>query len=129
MLNCLTINKELEAFTYISSHDMQEPLRKIQTYSRIIEIDKNLMSENGLKYFKIIDKEAMRMQTLIKNLLTFSHLNTTERKFELCDLNKVAEEILVELKLQIKKRSRNCLEEFAYFESYCISVSDSYCII
>ncbi|MBP6657478.1 MAG: PAS domain S-box protein [Bacteroidia bacterium] len=101
----LTINKELEAFTYISSHDMQEPLRKIQTYSkRIIEIDKNLMSENGLKYFKIIDKEAMRMQTLIKNLLTFSHLNTTERKFELCDLNKVAEEILVELKLQIKEK-------------------------
>ncbi len=101
----LTINKELEAFTYISSHDMQEPLRKIQTYSkRILEIDENLLSENGKKYFHIIDKEAMRMQTLIKNLLTFSHLNTTERKFEICDLKKVAEEILGELKLQINEK-------------------------
>ena len=101
----LLINKELEAFTYISSHDMQEPLRKIQTYSkRIMEIEKEKLSENGMKYFLIIEKEALRMQTLIKNLLTFSHLNTTDRKFELCDLNTLAKEILEEQKLVIKEK-------------------------
>lgn len=101
----VVINKELEAFTYISSHDMQEPLRKIQTYSkRIIETEKAGLSANGIKYFNIIDKEALRMQTLIKNLLTFSHLNTTDRKFDNCDLNKIAEEVLNELKLQVNEK-------------------------
>lgn len=98
-------NKELESFTYISSHDMQEPLRKIQTYAkRILEIDNEKLSVSGGKYFAIIEKEAMRMRTLIKNLLSFSHLNTSERKFEPCNLNLIINDILAEMKNEISEK-------------------------
>lgn len=98
-------NKGLESFTYISSHDMQEPLRKIQTYAkRIMEIDNEKLSVSGGKYFAIIEKEAMRMRTLIKNLLSFSHLNTSERKFEPCNLNLIINDILTEMKNEISEK-------------------------
>lgn len=88
--NLVKMNKELEAFAYVSSHDLQEPLRKIRTLSgRIIDVEGENLSEKGHFYFDLMQDAAGRMQTLISDLLSFSKLNNVERKFETADLNKL----------------------------------------
>ena len=98
-------NKELLAFTYISSHDLQEPLRKIQTFVSIIasKEDKNL-TENGKHNFQRIQSAAGRMQLLIDDLLAFSRIATTELKFEKTELGKIIEEVKAELKDTISEK-------------------------
>ena len=98
-------NKELLAFTYISSHDLQEPLRKIQTFVSIISSkeDKNL-TENGKYNFQRIQLAARRMQSLIIDLLAFSRIATTELKFEKTELGIILEEVKAELKDTISEK-------------------------
>jgi len=99
-------NNELEAFTYISSHHLQEPLRKIQVFSdRIVNDEHQNLSEKGEYYFERIEYAASHMQNLINDLLTYSRTSVTERKFENIHLNTIivkAQENLKE-KLLIKK--------------------------
>ena len=97
-------NKDL-AFTYISSHDLQEPLRKIQTFVTIIlENENENLSENGKYNFQRMQLAAGRMQQLIDDLLAFSRINTTERKFEKTDLSIIIEEVKTELKDTIQEK-------------------------
>jgi two-component system CheB/CheR fusion protein len=99
------MNKELESFAYVTSHDLQEPLRKIQIFaSRILEKDNERLSDDGKNYFRIVRDSANRMQTLIDDLLTFSGLTTAERKFEINDLNDIIEKIKIELKETIEDK-------------------------
>ncbi len=101
----LNINKELEAFTYVSSHDLQEPLRKLQTFTGLIlEKENDNLSNKGKTYFHLMQQAAERMQRLIKDLLAFSRLSTAERKFETIDLNSVIEEVKEELKEAIDEK-------------------------
>jgi light-regulated signal transduction histidine kinase (bacteriophytochrome) len=98
-------NKELLAFTYISSHDLQEPLRKIQTFVTIIlENEKDNLSENGKYNFQRMQLAAKRMQQLIDDLLAFSRINTTDHKFEKTELNIIVEEVKTELKDTIQEK-------------------------
>jgi light-regulated signal transduction histidine kinase (bacteriophytochrome) len=99
-------NKELLAFTYISSHDLQEPLRKIQTFVTIIlENENENLSENGKYNFQRMQLAASRMQQLIEDLLAFSRINTTELKFEQTDLNLIIADIKLELKDTIQEKN------------------------
>jgi len=92
------MNKELQSFAYISSHDLQEPLRKIQTFaSRIIEKDKDTLSENGKYLFKRMQLSAERMQLLIDDLLAYSRTHHLEGDFEKTDLNIIIEQVKHEL--------------------------------
>lgn len=90
-------NQELSSFAYISSHDLQEPLRKIQTFtSRIAETEAALSAVNR-QYFSRIQAAAGRMQTLIKDLLAYSRTNSAEHEYTLTDLNQMLREIRHEL--------------------------------
>lgn len=93
------LNRELQSFAYISSHDLQEPLRKIQTFSsRIMEKEEQNLSDHGKDSFRRMQGAAKRMQTLIQDLLTYSRATTTEKIFETTDLQKIIEEVKDELK-------------------------------
>jgi len=99
------MNKELESFAYISSHDLQEPLRKIQTFAtRIAEKELEHLSENGRDYFERMQLAAARMQTLIEDLLAYSRTNTSERKYQHTNLNKIVEEVKAELKEELQQK-------------------------
>jgi two-component system, chemotaxis family, CheB/CheR fusion protein len=99
-------NKELEAFTYISSHDLQEPLRKIQAFAgRLLHKENQNLTEKGQNYFRIIQKSAERMQTLIRDLLTFSQINKAEREFETIQLNELVEDVKIEYIESIKEKN------------------------
>ena len=101
----ITANKELLAFTYISSHDLQEPLRKIQTFVTIIlENENENLSEKGKYNFKRMQLAASRMQQLIDDLLAFSRINTTEHIFEKTDLHIIIEEVKNELRDTINEK-------------------------
>ncbi len=92
-------NKELLAFTYISSHDLQEPLRKIQTFVTILlENENDNLSENGKYNFERMKLAASRMQLLIDDLLAFSRVATTELTFEKTELNFIIDEVKAELR-------------------------------
>jgi len=100
------INKELQAFAYISSHDLQEPLRKIQTLaSRIIEKENKNLSESGKDYFMRMQASAKRMQILIEDLLAYSRTTRAERKFENTDLNRIVEEVREDLREELEQKS------------------------
>ncbi len=99
------MNKELQTFAYISSHDLQEPLRKIQTFStQIIERESKNLSDSGKDKLRRVENAANRMQTLIDDLLAYSRTSTRERKFEKADLNLIVEEVKEDLKEELQQK-------------------------
>lgn len=79
-------NKELEQFAYVSSHDLQEPLRKIKNYTELLESQySQKFDEPGKNYIEIITRAVSRMQNLIDDLLEYSRLTT--RNISIADLN------------------------------------------
>jgi signal transduction histidine kinase len=90
----------------VSSHDLQEPLRKIQTFVTIILANENEnLSENGKYNFERMQLAAGRMQQLIDDLLAFSRINTTELKFEKTDLRIIIDEVKAELRDTIQEKN------------------------
>ena len=99
------INEELSSFAYISSHDLQEPLRKIQTFSdRIMEMEYQNLSERGKDYFQRMQRGASRMQKLIRDILTYSRTTTSEKKLEYTDLNDLLAQSKGELEVMITEK-------------------------
>ena len=102
-------NKELSAFNYAASHDLQEPLRKIQTFiSRLEEKEALKFSDSGHQYLERIKSASTRMRLLIDDLLQFSRTNKPEKEFVIADLNELFEnakqdvvEIILDKKAQI----------------------------
>jgi light-regulated signal transduction histidine kinase (bacteriophytochrome) len=95
--------RELSSFTDITSHDMQEPLRKIELFISLIE-EREIenLSPNGMKYFDKIKESTNRMRQLFFSILNFSLTDRTRNAIEEVDLNEVLEETFESLKVYIK---------------------------
>jgi PAS domain S-box-containing protein len=97
-LELLRSNTELDSFTYIASHDLQEPLRKIKTFTnRIIDTTDKELSENTNEYFKRILSASDRMQNLISALLDYSRTNTTKIVLEKTPLKNIINQVTSDL--------------------------------
>ena len=115
-------NQELASFNHVASHDLQEPLRKIQTFiSRVSDADKAVLSDSAKDYITKIEVSAKRMRVLIDDLLLFSRTNTTKKEFLKSDLNELFEnakseltEIIDEKKAIIHKSKLPKLEVIPY---------------
>lgn len=96
-------NQDLEQFAYVASHDLQEPLRKIQTFSQLLE-QKLDNKEVAKKYIEKVISSAARMTDLIKAVLNYSKLANEKGEFEPVDLNEVVENIKCDLELNINEK-------------------------
>jgi signal transduction histidine kinase len=91
-------NAELEQFASIASHDLQEPLRKVQTFAEQLRVrEHDQLSENGRDYLERMSSAARRMQDLIDDLLRFSRVTTNTRPFVTVDLTTTAHEVTADL--------------------------------
>ena len=98
-------NEELASFNFIASHDLQEPLRKIQIYSsRILEAGVSELSPTLQEYFGRMNMESKRMQKLIEDFLLFSQPAKPSQPREKIDLRAVIEEIKSELVTRIEDK-------------------------
>jgi two-component system CheB/CheR fusion protein len=92
-------NKDLTTLTYISTHDLQEPLRKIQVFASCILNEKEQkLSARAKEYFNRMQQTSMRMQLLLKDLTTYSRVKDSNPVFERADLNGIVKKAKNELK-------------------------------
>ena len=96
-------NKELEQFAYIASHDLQEPLRMISSYLKLLERRyKDKLDSDANEFIDFAVDGAKRMQQLINDLLLYSRVGTRGKAFETTESEKVLNEALSNLKLMIE---------------------------
>lgn len=94
-------NQELQDFAYVSSHDLQEPLRKIQAFGNLLETEYADSLGEGAEYLTRMQNAASRMSTLIQDLLAFSRVSTTPNTRKNVDLNLVVGEVVGDLEMRI----------------------------
>ncbi|MFA9189582.1 ATP-binding protein [Flavobacterium sp. FBOR7N2.3] len=95
-------NEELQNINWISTHDLQEPLRKIQIISSMVLFkEKDNMSENMIVSLHKMNKSAMRMQNLLADILKYTKVKNSAKAFELIDMNQIVKEVILDIKESI----------------------------
>ena len=97
-------NAELRDFASVASHDLQEPLRKIQAFADRLRLKcADALQEQGLDYLERMQNAAGRMQTLIQDLLTLSYVTSRAQPFAQVDLGQVIQGVLSDLEVRIEQ--------------------------
>lgn len=97
-------NRELEQFAYVASHDLQEPLRMVANYTQLLaQRYRGKLDAQADKYIHYAADGALRMQTLIQDLLTFSRAGRQSTELENTDCNVVVEQALKNLQAAIRE--------------------------
>lgn len=97
-------NEELERFAYICSHDMQEPVRMMNSYAQLLANDNAAqLDEKGKKYLSLITSNAARMQKMIRDILAFARVGREEVKTEQLDCNRIVDEALADFQAVIEE--------------------------
>lgn len=99
-------NGELEAFSYSTSHDLRAPLRHLSGYAELLQRNCGArLDEKGIHYIRTIIESAQRMGNLIDHLLAFSRLGRAQMKLTEVNLEKVAQEAISELQIEMDGRT------------------------
>lgn len=105
-------NKELEQFTYAASHDMQEPLRKVETFSSMLmKLHNDQLDDKGKSLVTKISSSVHRMKSIIDDLLNYSHQTAEAQVFTPVNLNKIAEEVEDDLELVISEKKATIVKD------------------
>lgn len=98
-------NRDLDRFAFMASHDLQEPLRKIRTFSDLLFVKyQEMLDTSAINYLSRIQSAAVRMQTLISDILAFSRINNEKDTFVNYNLNLIFQEVLDELDATIQDK-------------------------
>ncbi|GAA4401181.1 hypothetical protein GCM10023187_15070 [Nibrella viscosa] len=98
-------NKELESFAFMASHDLQEPLRKIQAFGEMLQTQfAEHLPPDGANLIQRMQSAAGRMQVLVRELLTYSRLNRGDQPLEAVTLNQVVTDVLNDLETIIREK-------------------------
>lgn len=104
-------NHDLQQFASIASHDLQEPLRKIQVFSNLLKEHNSNLSERSQLYLEKIIDSSTRMRTLIIDILTFSKLSANDESREMIDLNKMMKELTEDFELIMAEKKATIIVE------------------
>jgi signal transduction histidine kinase len=96
-------NRELEQFASVASHDLQEPLRKIEAFGDRLKMNRDALNDQSRDYLDRILSSASRMRTLINDLLSFSRIATRAQPFKPVDLAAVAREVSSDLEGRVQE--------------------------
>jgi len=105
-------NKDLDRFAFMASHDLQEPLRKIRTFSDMLFVKyKEALDGEARLHINRIQKAAERMQALIKDILTFSSLSSDKDAFVNTDLNTLLKDVLADMHATVTEKKATIVLE------------------
>ena len=106
-------NQQLEQFAYVTSHDLQEPLRKILTFSnRLQKKGYEGVSEEVKNYLERIDDATLRMSKLIKDLLSYARITNTRKLFQAIDLNHTLKNIIIDFELLLEEKKAQVKSDY-----------------
>jgi len=97
-------NQDLQQFASVASHDLQEPVRKIQIFSRLLKNNEEELSIDSQKYLNKIIESSTRMKNLIIDILNYSRLSANDVLIELVDLNELVKELVEDFELLIQEK-------------------------